>query len=159
MDDNLPDKPNDDLSAPRTRLLALTDSAIDTLEEALETGEEKLKVSVAQDILDRNGLSKQQALAISGSSTDIPAEALVQLVKGLSHVFGADENMPSEPRDITFTKEKEPEQPTFPEQVEEKPPESPDERQNDHETAENTSKKGKTAGLPDELLHRYGSNA
>jgi hypothetical protein len=159
MDDNLPDKPNDDLSAPRARLLDLTDSAIDTLEEALETGEEKLKVSVAQDILDRNGLSKQQALAISGSSTDIPAEALVQLVKGLSHVFGADEAASAEPRDITFTKEKEPDRPTFPKQAEERTPEPPDERQNEEKTGENASKKGKTAGLPDELLHRYGSKA
>lgn len=76
-------------SAQRERVVYLVDDALDTIETIMNGGKEENRLRAAENVLDRAGLSKQKDRPAGDSTVDIPADALVQVIRGLAHVFGA----------------------------------------------------------------------
>ena len=74
--------------AQRERLVFLADDALEVLEAAMESADENTRLKAAENVLDRAGLGRNNRTEHVSNVADIPAEALVQVIGGLSAMFG-----------------------------------------------------------------------
>ncbi len=137
--------------AQRERLIYLIDDALDTLEDGMAPGNKVAdRISSANSVLDRAGVSSKSALSGRSGETSISAEALTQVIGGLAQMFGT--KTPKGQRDVSQTPSSVSKQAIESEHGHSLKPE-PEQKEE-----EEKSKKDNSGGsLPKSLLRSYGA--
>jgi hypothetical protein len=161
-----PDDVNTETSlAQKERVIYLVDDALDTIETVMHTGKDENRLRAAENVLDRAGMTKHKDQKGGESTVDIPAESLVQVIKGLAHVFGASGGSegPSQGSETINIGAADVQKHTEPAQkAVEPPPKVPKTDKSSSAQAQKEQKEKKKgekeqkSGLPESLLRQYG---
>lgn len=150
-----PESPDDVATEPslaqKERVIYLVDDALDTIQTVMREGKHENKLRAAENILDRAGMTKHKDRKDAGETVDIPAESLVQVIKGLAHVFGASDET-SKGSDTINIGAADVKKHTEPAQEPVQPPPKAEKGAGEKEKSD----KERKSGLPESLLRQYG---